>query len=46
MDSCGSGWGPSEGSCEHNNGSIRGREFLDLVSIASQEGLCSITLVS
>jgi hypothetical protein len=38
-------------SCEHGNeplGSIKCREFLDLLSVllASQEGLCSMQLVS
>jgi hypothetical protein len=39
------------GSCEHDNefsGSIKGREFLDWLSIllASQDGLCSMELVN
>jgi hypothetical protein len=38
-------------SCEHVNkpsGPIKGREFLDLLSVllASQEGLCSMELVT
>jgi len=37
LDSSGSGYGPVAGSCEHDNqpsGSIKGREFLDCVTIS------------
>jgi hypothetical protein len=47
----GSGWGPVAGSLEHGNehlGSIKGREFLDYLSLllASEDGLYSMVKLS